>query len=842
MYRKSIIDSDGPIGKQLISGDEIIDSSRSKCINDMARIFLKPKKAVVSAIFVLFVLLTPHLWAESQKEYIYLDGKIMAVETGATNCGPYSTSEDSEDPDEPVGKTGGESSFTVHGGGGGCPWTAESDDHWITVTEGGGNVSKVKYLVEPNDGLARTGTITITDPTNINNPVQYEVKQVDGCDQTLSSYSNNSIDFVGGTWLITVNTGAECAWTATKNVDWITVNGGGNGSGSVSYTAAANPGGHRTGKITIGNKEFTIAQGEHCQVGCTSSSAQCSYPYYGLPSCADKCYQDAWDYCNGYIDVSECQVWYQNCVSVCEQEEQNFCGNKDQECATSCNAQCGYAIYPQSISGASSGGTSGTINVSSAACNWTAVSNVTSTNKWLQITYGASGTGNGVVGYSISKNNGIKRSDTLTIAGKTFTVSQDDGCTYDIPSESNSTAVSSAGKSGTLVLSRSDSSCLFPTVISNDLWITATVNSGNVDYQVESNTDPSTRIGTITIDGKTFTITQSACTYSISPTSAVSASVGGNQTAIVECSGTLCNWTATKNVDWITFPSDSSGTDTQELSYKVTGNTGASTRTGTITVGGQTLTITQSACTYFISPESVNYGNGAESNSVLVNASSPTCVWAATSNASSWLTVPPDASGTGSDTLVYSVFANSGPARAGTITIAGSTFTVNQANGCTYSLSSASSGTISINGGSGSFAVSTDNACTWTVSNNGWIDITGGNGGTGSGQVGYSVGSNNGNPPRSGNITAGGQNYAVSQDGLPCQQICSNQFQDCQYNVQWEIPVCLNQCEQDAYVYCNGYTFLPECQDWYNACASGCESQVYSSCQYQYDQCYASCN
>ncbi len=68
------------------------------------------------------------------------------------------------------------------------------------------------------------------------------------------------------------------------------------------------------------------------------------------------------------------------------------------------------------------GGETGKIAVvASGDCGWTAKSNAA----WVTITSGLSGTGNGKVEYAVAANTGTaSRTGTLTIAGKTFTVTQ----------------------------------------------------------------------------------------------------------------------------------------------------------------------------------------------------------------------------------------------------------------------------------------------------------------------------------------------------------------------------------------------------------------------------------
>ncbi len=68
-------------------------------------------------------------------------------------------------------------------------------------------------------------------------------------------------------------------------------------------------------------------------------------------------------------------------------------------------------------------GSSGIVNVSSTgSCAWTAASNAS----WLTVTSGSSGAGSGTVGFNVAANTGAaQRTGTLTIAGRTFTVTQD---------------------------------------------------------------------------------------------------------------------------------------------------------------------------------------------------------------------------------------------------------------------------------------------------------------------------------------------------------------------------------------------------------------------------------
>jgi hypothetical protein len=101
---------------------------------------------------------------------------------------------------------------------------------------------------------------------------------------------------------------------------------------------------------------------------------------------------------------------------------------------------------------------------------------------------------------------------------------------------------------------------------------------------------------------------------------------------------------------------------------------------GTMTIAGQTLTVTQEAglvCTYTITPANKTMTRSGGSGTVSVTAGVG-CGWTAVSNAS-WITVTSGSAGSGNGVVSYSVsFNTTGASRTGTVTIAGKTFTVKQ--------------------------------------------------------------------------------------------------------------------------------------------------------------------
>jgi hypothetical protein len=172
------------------------------------------------------------------------------------------------------------------------------------------------------------------------------------------------------------------------------------------------------------------------------------------------------------------------------------------------------------------------------------------------------------------------------------------------------------------------------------------------------------------------------CSYSLTPTARnFTASGGSDMIGVTTSAG--CAWTAGNNGNtWITITSGASGTDSGPVNYTVAANPNTSPRTGTMTIAGQTFTVTQDAapCVYTLAPTAQSFTAAPATSSVGVTANSG-CAWSATSN-SSFLSITSGSSGNGNGTVNYSVAQNTSTSqRTGTLTVAGQTFTVTQAAG-----------------------------------------------------------------------------------------------------------------------------------------------------------------
>jgi hypothetical protein len=264
-----------------------------------------------------------------------------------------------------------------------------------------------------------------------------------------------------------------------------------------------------------------------------------------------------------------------------------------------------------------------------------------------------------------------------------------------------------------------------------------------------------------------FTVNQDGapCTFSILPTSQSFTSAGGTgSVAVTAVIG--CAWTAVSNDGFITVTSGASGTGNGTVNYSVAPKGDTGSRMGTITIAGETFTVTQSGidCTLLtIMPTNQSFPQVGGMGSVAVTTGA-SCMWTAASNAA-FITITSGPGGTGNGTVNYTVATNPDPTpRSGTMTIGGQTFTVNQDGACPISISPAGR-TFLAAGGTGTITVTTDPTCSWTaVPSVVWLTITSGSSGTGNGTVRYTVAPNTSGGQRIGSIVVSGKTHTVKQN------------------------------------------------------------------------------
>jgi len=502
---------------------------------------------------------------------------------------------------------------------------------------------------------------------------------------------SQSLESPGGGGTVQVTSPGSCAWNASSSAPWLTITSGaaGAGNGTVSYSVSANTGVARLAVLTIADQTFAVTQ---------------SAP--GAP-------------------------------------------------------QCNNTIQPASVNIGVGGGNTVVSVQADPSCSWTAASNIA----WLAVVGVGVGSGNGNVTISASANTGGARIGTATIAGRTFTVNQAASCAPSL--NPTSATLTSAGGAGPSVAVTIAPGCTW-TASTTDSWLSITqgasgTGNGAVTFSAAANTG-NVRTGSLTIGGQAFPVTQAgSCATSINSSSQSLPATAGNGTAVAVSAAAGCAWTATTAASWITITGGASGTGNGSVTFSVTANTG-SARIGTISIGNQTLTVNQAgSCSTSIAPPSQSAPATAGAIASVTVTAPAGCNWTASSS-QSWLTITSGASGSGNGTVALSVTANTGPLRSATVTISGQTHTVSQASGCTYALTPTSQ-SLNQNGQTApDITVTTAAGCTWTVvSNDSWITVQDAGSGVGTDTVVYKVSKNNGNSPRVGTLTIAGRTFTVTQ-------------------------------------------------------------------------------
>ncbi|MGH9310565.1 MAG: BACON domain-containing protein, partial [Vicinamibacterales bacterium] len=616
-----------------------------------------------------------------------------------------------------VGAAGGNVAITVTSGSA-CPWTAASEAAWITVASGaaGTGDGTVTLAVAATSGAARTGTATIAGQ-------RVTITQSQGCAFTIAP-ENASVGSGGGTGKVTVTAGAGCSWTASSSASWLTITSGaaGTGNGEVQYSAAATGGPGRTATLTIAGRTFTLNQGQGCTFTLSPTSTNVDdgggQGTFNVQS-ASGCTWTA-ESAVSWITITppasgagDGQVRFSVAANSGSARSGAITAGGQTFTVQQGNG-CSFSLSAASQAVPAAGG-SGNVNVTApGSCAWTATSNA----NWLSITSGASGTGNGRVEFAAAANTGPARSGTLTIGGRTFTVSQPEGCTYTITPDQ--TAVGNSGGQATVNVA-APSACSWTTT-SNASWIHVSAGgsgtgNGAVQLTVDANSG-GVRSGTATIAGQTFTVNQgSGCAFVITPTSQNVPAGASSVTVDVTAPG-ACAWTAASNAAWLTVSSGGSGSGNGTVRIDVQANPGAQ-RNGTATIAGQTFTVTQeSGCSFVVAPETIAAPAAGMSSRVDVTTVA-SCAWTASSGAA-WIGVAPPG-GTGTGAVDLTIAANTGPARSGVATVGGRAVTVNQESGCVYGLS-ATGMPMTAAGGNAFVNVTAGGGCPWTaVSQVSWI-------------------------------------------------------------------------------------------------------------------------
>ena len=256
------------------------------------------------------------------------------------------------------------------------------------------------------------------------------------------------------------------------------------------------------------------------------------------------------------------------------------------------------------------------------------------------------------------------------------------------------------------------------------------------------------------------TVKQGVIEPTVMPEEASFEAAGGDGSASVTVAANV-QWTAESSTSWITVLGGANHVGSAEVAFAVAANPATTGRTGTITLAGKTVTVTQEGLWSQLTYDGTVFGETSGSGFISVQVEGDG-TWTASSDAS-WLTLL-DTSGHGSAEVMFVVddFNTVVASRTATVTIAGKTVEITQ---CGYKLSiDPAVGEVGSNAGAGEIGITAPIDAVWeAIVSADWITLVGGNMGVGSGTLRYTVADNTTGETRTGKIIISGQEYTVTQ-------------------------------------------------------------------------------
>ena len=469
-----------------------------------------------------------------------------------------------------------------------CTWSASSQADWITlISPAQGSVvtnsGQVRFTVLKNEGCeARSSSITVGGWV-------IPVEQV-AVTKSIAP-AEQAVGYAAGNLSVAVTAGWECPWAVSENENWIAVTNivpnygyGGKGPGRVDVSFLENTTDQaRTGTVVIADETFTLTQ--------TGTSCE-----YTLST-------------NRFVQSD--------------------------------NAADQVRL---------------TVTVSGGSCPWTAVPQV----GWLSVSVpSGEQTATGPVQIEIAENTGCtQRTGTVLVAGVAVAIIQP-AVTRDFSPKSF--APSFAGDSTRITVTSGDACRWYTETRMPWVLITNVVGSGagnytneygysyaygygsgSLDLQVLPNWEStSERETSLTLMDSTFQITQegNSCEYTLSTNRFDLADYEwADKTLEVQASSSVCPWSVSTATDWITILSPTSqvvGSDA--VSLRIAINPDCDGRTGTVSVAGQDVTVTQLAKEQTVSPSYVGASYRANSQEIIVTSGAE-CFWDVTES-EPWITI-----------------------------------------------------------------------------------------------------------------------------------------------------------------------------------------------------------
>lgn len=330
-----------------------------------------------------------------------------------------------------------------------CAWSARTQFGWMALSAtSGSGAADIVMTVAPNDTVdERSGAVTIADKDI---SVRQAGRAPAPCTYALES-ATPIFDAQGGKGRVAVQTSPGCAWTAQASAGWIMLRvASGTGPGDIEYEVVPYDGtGQRDARIVVDQASFTVRQNPPAATLCTYA-----------------------------VDPASEGLHWHGAVGD------------------------GFEIRV----------------TTGASCSWTIAAGA----PWIELITADAGTGSTVVRARVGAyTQEVTRSAPLMIrwptetAGQNVWVSQE-GCYYGMSPTVDSVAAAGGRRRVTVFGTPVSTSCTIGCpwdVQTNASWIhivgaTSRTGDDDVSYDVDVNTTGASRVGTLTIAGRTLTVTQ----------------------------------------------------------------------------------------------------------------------------------------------------------------------------------------------------------------------------------------------------------------------------------------------------------------------------------------------
>ena len=473
-----------------------------------------------------------------------------------------------------------------------CSWTASSNTSWISINFGasGTGSGSVGFSVAPNSGSSgRSGSITIGGQV-------FSIYQAGAsCSYSLAPAGNNLASSNATMGSTTLNTGSTCSWTSSSDSSWLAITSAlsGTGSASITYSVSANSNdSSRTGTLNIGGQSFSVTQAGNCAFAINPLNQS-------LAASAT----------SGTVTVSAGTSCAWTAVSNASWISISY-GSSGSGYGT-----VGYAVTANTSSSARTG----TLTIARQTFTVTQAGTGNISTTLLNPGFESGSANWSELGSTIITNDPARAHDGYWFAWLGGYNSAADTLTQDfiLPASVQQASISfwyNISTAETTTSSVYDAMRVEIFSVATGAKLATLTSLSNLDktsgwvqspqYDISAFKGQSIRLSfTATADSSDITsflvddvllTTTAPCVYSLAPTSQSVSAGSTNGSVIVTTSPTTgCSWTATSNTSWITTSSSGSGSGT--AIYSAAANTGSTSRTGTLTIAGQTVSVTQAA-------------------------------------------------------------------------------------------------------------------------------------------------------------------------------------------------------------------------------------------------------